>query len=435
MKKKKWTVMVYLAGDNNLDDAGVADLTEMKTVGTTAHINIVAQFDRQAAGTQTRRYLLTKDQALEKDAVENLGETNTGDPAVLIDFAQWAIKNYPAQRYLLVIWNHGNGWDDEDIYHAARNDLGLNVVRRGENIGDGTQGKSVSIRRVRVVGGPKFHRALFRSTITGALKTRAIAYDDNAEDFLDNVELQKVLAAVRKKIKRKLDLLGMDACLMSMAEIGYQLRDHVALTVGSEETEPGDGWPYNTILRDLAKKPQMSARDLSSLIVRRYIESYDAKSNVTQAACDLAKSETLGKAIDRLALSLKAQLTAPDVRTAILTARSQVQNYDKPEYVDLYDLCALLTTNCRSNKIRNACAKVQQAITKGGYVVANGSRGSGVANSHGVSIYFPDRPTSISAPISPLYANLDFAKQLAWAGFLSAWLDSLKRSARRQQIR
>ena len=67
--------------------------------------------------------------------------------------------------------------------------------------------------------------------------------------------------------------------------------------------------------------------------------------------------------------------------------------------------------------------------------MANGSRGSAVANSHGVSIYFPDRPTSISAPISPLYANLDFAKQLAWAGFLSAWLDSLKRSARRQQIR
>src|SRR5439155_17347925 len=128
----------------------------------------------------------------------------------------------------------------------------------------------------------------------------------------------------------KLDLLGMDACLMSMIEIGYQLRDHVALTVGSEETEPGDGWPYNAILRDLAKKPQMSARDLSSLIVRRYIESYDSKSNVTQAACDLAKSEALGLTIDRLAATLKTEMAAPDIRTAILTARSQVQSYEKP---------------------------------------------------------------------------------------------------------
>jgi hypothetical protein len=431
MKTKSWTIMVYLAGDNNLDDAGVADLTEMKTVGTTDQINIVAQFDRQAAGAQTRRYLITKGSSLEKDAVESLGETNTGDPAVLIDFAQWAIKNYPAQRYILVIWNHGNGWDDEDIYHAARHDLGLNIVRRGENTGDGIGGKSVSIRRVRVVGGPKFHRALFRPTITRALTTRAIAYDDNAEDFLDNVELQKVLAAIRKRLSRKLDLLGMDACLMSMAEIGYQLRDHVALTVGSEETEPGDGWPYNSILRDLAKKPQMSARDLSSLIVRRYIESYDSKSNVTQAACDLAKSENLGKAIDELAVTLEAEIVAPAVRTAILTARSQVQSYEKPEYVDLYDLCGLIAANCPSKKVRSACAKVQQAVTKGGYVVANGSKGPAVANSHGVSIYFPDRATSISAPISPLYGNLDFAKKLKWAEFLTAWLKSLKRGARR----
>jgi cysteine peptidase C11 family protein len=304
-------------------------------------------------------------------------------------------------------------------------------VRRGENTGDGTDGKSVSVRRIRVVGGPKFHRALFRSTITRALKTRAIAYDDNAEDFLDNVELQKVLAAVRKKLGHKLDLLGMDACLMSMIEIGYQLRQHVGLTVGSEETEPGDGWPYNTILRDLAKRPQMPARDLASLVVRRYIESYDSRSNITQAACDLARSENLGQAIDGLAITLKAEMADPSVKTAILTARSQVQSYEKPEYVDLHDLCALIAANCQSKKVRAACAKVQQVITKGGYVVANGSKGTAVANSHGVSIYFPDRATSISAPISPLYANLDFAKKLKWTDFLTAWLQSLKRGARR----
>ena len=431
MKKKSWTVMVYLAGDNNLDDAGVADLTEMKTVGTTAQINVVAQFDRQAAGAQTRRYLITKGGSLQKDAIMNLGETNTGDPAVLIDFAQWAIKNYPAQRYLLVIWNHGNGWDDEDIYHAARHDLGLSIVRRGATTGDGTGGKSVSVRRVRVVGGPKFHRTLFRPTITRALKTRAIAYDDNAEDFLDNVELQKALAAIRNKIGRKLDLLGMDACLMSMIEIGYQIRKQVSLTVGSEQTEPGDGWPYNKILSDLAKKPQMSARDLSAMIVRRYIESYDSKSDVTQAACDLTKSEDLSVAIDRLATALLSQMNDQSVRTAILTARSQVQSYEKPEYVDLHDLCGLIAANCRSQKVRTACAKVQQAITKGGYVVANGSKGTGVAHSHGVSIYFPDRATSVSAPISPLYANLDFASDCKWAEFLRAWLNALKRGARR----
>jgi hypothetical protein len=47
-----WTVMVYLAGDNNLDGAGVADLREMKKVGSSASVNVIAQFDR--AGSRER---------------------------------------------------------------------------------------------------------------------------------------------------------------------------------------------------------------------------------------------------------------------------------------------------------------------------------------------------------------------------------------------
>src|SRR5947199_5993257 len=105
MKKKPWTVMVYLAGDNNLDSAGVIDLREMKQVGSTTSLNIVAQFDRRAANRQTRRYFLRKGGDLEADAVDSLGETNAGDPNVLINFLRWSVKNYPADRYMLVIWN------------------------------------------------------------------------------------------------------------------------------------------------------------------------------------------------------------------------------------------------------------------------------------------------------------------------------------------
>ena len=70
----------------------------------------------------------------------------------------------------------------------------------------------------------------------------------------------------------------------------------------------------------------MSARDLASLIVRRYMESYGSRANVTQAACDLTKSEDLGDAIDALAATLKSEIADASVRTAILTARSQVQS-------------------------------------------------------------------------------------------------------------
>ncbi len=56
--KRNWTIMVYLAGDNNLDSAGVVDLKEMKTVGTTDQIAVLAQFDRAGAKAATVRYCL-----------------------------------------------------------------------------------------------------------------------------------------------------------------------------------------------------------------------------------------------------------------------------------------------------------------------------------------------------------------------------------------
>ncbi|MEK7810288.1 MAG: clostripain-related cysteine peptidase, partial [Pseudomonadota bacterium] len=104
-----------MAGDNSLDPEGVQDLKEMKKVGSTDKVNIVAQFDR-AAGHVARRYYLRIGGIVTGDAVASLGTVNTGDPKFLNDFIRWGVKNYPADHYLLVLWNHGQGWDDTDIY-------------------------------------------------------------------------------------------------------------------------------------------------------------------------------------------------------------------------------------------------------------------------------------------------------------------------------
>jgi Clostripain family len=424
MKKKSWTVMTYLAGDNNLDSAGVTDLGEMKKVGSTNNLNLVAQFDRRAASRQTRRYFLKKGTSLEEDAVQNLGETNTGDPKVLSDFVQWSAKNYPADRYMLVVWNHGNGWDDEDVYRLARRNVGANITRRGSVVDRAPKDKNidVSMRRLRVIAGDKFRRSLFSSSINAALRTRGIAYDDNAKDFLDNLELKGVLLTAKKAIGRNLDVLGLDACLMSMAEVGFENRVAVDFTAGSEQTEPGDGWPYNTILNDLAKNPKMSARELASTVVKRYVGSYGSSSGVTQAACDLAESAALLKTVNGLADVLRKALGDPIARAGVILSRTQAQSYDTKDYVDLQDLCELLLTNCAANKTITAAARAVIAAIKK-YVIANGAKGSEVANSHGVSIHFPNDPRQ---QLSPLYARLDWAKEGRWDEFLTAWLASLR---------
>ena len=416
--------MTYLAGDNDLDSAGVTDLGEMKNVGSSNNVNLVAQFDRRAASRQTRRYFLKKGSSLEEDVVENLGETNTGDPRVLSDFVQWSVKNYPADRYMLVVWNHGNGWDDEDVYRLARRNVGANIMRRGSVVDRAPKDHNidVSMRRLRVIAGDKFRRSLFSSSINAALRVRGIAYDDNAKDFLDNLELKGALLKAKKAIRRNLDVLGLDACLMSMAEVGFENRSAVDFTVGSEQTEPGDGWPYNTIFKDLVKNPKMSPRELARIVVKRYLASYDASSGVTQSACDLAESVTLLKAMNRFADVLRKALGDPSMRAGVILSRTQAQSYDTQDYVDLHDLCELLLTNCAENSTITAAARAVIAAIKK-YVIASGAKGSEVANSHGVSIHFPNDPRQ---PLSRLYAKLDWAKQGRWDEFLVAWLASLR---------
>jgi hypothetical protein len=421
--EKEWTVMVYLAGDNNLDSAGVIDLKEMKKVGSTEQINVIAQFDREGKDIATNRYYIRKGGTLAKDVVGSLGETNMGNPRVLEDFIKWGIKNYPAEHYLVVVWNHGNGWNDENVYRVARNMMKLNIKRRGEVVlpAKGAQKDSVSIRRIRAIGGKKFRHALFHTSIMKAITIRGIAYDDDAQDFLDNIEMKRLLASTKKILKRKIDILGMDACMMSMAEVVYQLRDSVSLTVGSEEVEPGDGWPYDRILAKLAKKPAMTPNELATTIVNEYVASYPANSGVTQSACDLSKAGLLASAVDQLADVLNSHLSDAAVRATVIECRLQTQAYDTPDYIDLYDFCNLLESKTGFDDIRAACSAVKNMIQRDGVVIRSGYKGKNVKHSNGLSIYFPQKS------LSSLYATLDFTKKTSWGKFLERCISYTRR--------
>ena len=422
--KRNWTIMVYLAGDNNLDSAGVVDLNEMKTVGTTDQVAVLAQFDRAGNKGETIRYCLKKGTPLTKDAVQKLGETNMGDPKVLEEFVHWGVTSYPADHYLLVLWNHGAGWDDANLYQGdvfsgsapPVSRKSQPVVTRGAVAGV----KPIAFAQARA-GLSRTRRALFSTTVAAAVKQRGIAFDDQAQDFLDNIELKKVMTRIKKKLTHKIDILGMDACLMSMAEVAYQMRDTADYSVGSEETEPGDGWPYDRILKALAAKPTMAPEELSKSIVSQYLASYKTSDNVTQSAVKLVALKPLAKAVDGLAKTLTKALVDAASRSALITARAQAQEYSRPydDYCDLLDLCTLLETKLADPAVRAACVAVKQAAAVA--IVATGYKGSAVANSHGVSLYFPKRR------LSPLYKKLDFTKQSAWDEFLAAYLAALGR--------
>lgn len=399
--KKAWTILVWIAGDNNLSDYGTLDLAELKQVGSGAKVNLVAQYDRSGT-TGTQRYFLRKGTTLAADAVADLGETNTGDPKVAIDFFTWGITTYPSDHVMCVLWNHGSGIDETDVYARAR---ALTASGRKS-----AAPVTVTRNHARAIAGSKLSRALFRSTIDKALRSKAIAYDDTSRDFLDNTELGNVVATVVKNTGRPIDVIGFDACLMNMVEIGYQLRDSASYIVGSEETEPGNGWPYDKVAAAATKAATGTPAKLASAVVNAYVASYAKDPNenrVTQSAVDVSKVGALTAAVDALASACIANLQAAPDYMAFSQSVTNAVRFEMRDFVDLGDLCKQLAARSKNAEVVAAAKAVTAAL--GAYVTTKGYKGSGVAAATGTTIYFP-----LAGDVHVAYDQLDFAKHTRW---------------------
>jgi Clostripain family len=392
----QWTWLVYMAGDNNLEGAGRDDLAEMKQVGSTADVNVVVQFDTEA--DETTRYRVEKRKL---KTLQRMPGVDCGDPKVLTRFIQWGVKNYPARHYLLDVWNHGGGWENLPA------DYDYDAIRLAK--------PRAAARLMHL------KRALFRTTVKKIHRRprqeRAVAIDCGSHDYLDNQELRDgVFNALPNG--RKLDVLGCDACLMNMLEIAYEMKDTADLMVGSEETEPGAGWPYAAILKRLVADPSMAPADLAKAIVVEYGRYYQRSGETaTQSALDLGRVRAAGAAVSELADALLADVS--HVAGAVSLARDRAQKFEMPEYIDLGDFAGQLAQRLpQSAAVKAATDRIQQALqpaTGAGLVLQNATSGSTVQRATGVSLYFPR-----AEDYAPDYSDLAFSRDGRWKAFLEA---------------
>jgi len=389
--KAKWTVMVYMAGDNNLDGAALRDIEEMARVGSTKDVNVLVQLDR-LEDRKTRRFLITKGGGYERDCLETFGETNTGDPKVLEDFLTWSAERYPAERYFLILWNHGSGWWEEAKSRAAVRETSDARFRRS--------GSRASLFR-------------HNTNIPDHTTHRSICYDDHSGgDALDNRELKDVLARACTVIGRKIDILGMDACLMTMVEVAWQLRDSVEILVGSEIEEPNDGWPYAEIIAFLTAKPKSKTHIVAKEVVKQYVASYrDEGETVTQSAINTAATAEIIQTLNPLAAEILSDFDKN--RKLIQWAWERAPKFYDDNYLDLYAFARKLRSK-DGGRIREKAEALLAALRTGRTkpLLCQGKLGREVAGTKGLSIYFPaDR-------INPAYRGLDFANDCRWADFL-----------------
>jgi len=399
--KAKWTVMVYIAGDNNLDGAALWDIKEMARVGSTKDVNILVQLDR-AADRKTRRFLITKGGGYDRDCIETFGETNSGDPKVLEDFINWSVERYPAERYFLILWNHGGGWWEDDKSRAALSKAGTVDRRRSTPHGTLFRHDAAVLQQAAAPGQPTL---------------RSICYDDtSAGDALDNRELKDVLSRATAVIGKKIDILGMDACLMTMLEVAWQLRDSVEFIVGSEIEEPSDGWPYTEILNFLTAYPRRKTHIVAKEVVRQYIASYeDSGDTVTQSAINAATTTEIVNALTPLVQELLSDL--PGNRNLIRSAWKQSSKFFGDNYIDLYAFARRLSSKDRGAIREKANALIAALRTgKAKAILCHGKSGSEVSGTKGLSIYFPADSMNLA------YRRLDFANDCPWAFFLERYL-------------
>src|SRR5262245_57692753 len=392
----RWTWLVYMAGDNNLEGAGRDDLKEMQQVGSTADVNVLVQFDTEE--DKTTRYRVEK-KALK--TLQTMKGVNCGDPEVLADFIRWGIANYPADHILVDVWNHGGGWEN------LPPDYDYSQLRGAQ------PQRAARLKRAR--------RAIFKTTIAAIAKrparSRAIAIDCGCHDYLDNQELRKALSKGMPP-GRQADVLGCDACLMNMVEIAYEMKDTAAYMVGSEETEPGAGWPYAAILKKLVARPTMAPEELVKIIVTEYGRWFKASGEgATQSALDLGRVQPVADAIDGLAGEFLKDLNG--VAGAVSLARDKSQKFEYPEYIDLGDFAAQLIQRLPNNggvvaAADKVLAALQPASGTGAFVVQNATTGTKLVRATGVSIYFP-RDKSEYAPD---YKGLLLSKSGGWRKLL-----------------
>ncbi len=400
----EWTFMVYLAGDNNLSNAGEVDLGEMSIVGSTGDVNIVAEFDRVGDDHHSKRYHV---QQRDVHEVQDLGETDSGDPAVLLDFLSWAAEEYPAKRYALVLWNHGNGWIPTEMDRVARD-----VGSRGYNAREASERSASPLGKV-----------FFRSTMSSIFglptaSERAICQDDGSGHSLDTIELGHVLAKAVEKLGQPIDLLGMDACLMSNLEVAYQARSYVRYMVASEELEPAYGWPYDAVLEPLVADPKMLTAHLAAHIVNAYIRSYADRPYtwpVTQAALNLARLDQLTVPLDDLAQILIDRMDA--VKDRVWKAQKRAANFYHHTLWDISHFCEELEKLTVRTPVRRRAKAARSAVRKGArrLVIAESHSGAAVDRCAGVTVYLP------AWDVSRFYAELDYAKEHCWLQLLQAY--------------
>jgi hypothetical protein len=361
-KADTWTVLAYVAGDNNLERFAIEDIKEMSKVGTGQNLKIAVQLDRSLKYSQeslpgvanfkgTKRLRVDKDNVVE---LQNVGNPDGTQPSTIGDFIKWGIATFPADHYAVVLWDHGSGWKGccEDESGPGRDYTPLNDISEGLRLGLEGSGR------------------------------------------------------------QKYDLIGFDECLMAGVEVAHAIQPYGKIMVSSAETEPGRGWDYEPFMKAIVSNPSIDAPGLGKAIADGYTASA-GDSEHTLSVVDLEKVPALVTAMDSLSDTLGPAAAVRETWTPMARARANSEKYANSGFSDplaAIDLGNFIDGLGSANAGFKPSADAARAAMNA--AVLYKVQGSGHAKHSGLSIHLPEKAANAE------YLGVAYGKT-RWPGFIA----------------
>ena len=283
------TIMVYMCGTDLESKYGMAtnDINEMCAASLSDKINIIIytggckQWKTQSISNSTNQIYRISGGKLQC-LVSDDGAKVMTKPETLSYFIKYCATNYPANRNMLIFWDHGGG----------------------SLTGYGYDEKNASSGSMDLSG------------INTALKDGGIKYD----------------------------FIGFDACLMATLETALLTSNYADYLIASEESEPGIGWYYTDWLNALSKNTSMSTIEIGKNIIDGFVDTCAVQcrgQQTTLSIVDLAElSQTVPDKLAEFSVDTSEIIKADGYKT-VSDARAGTREFAASAKIDQVDLVNL----------------------------------------------------------------------------------------------
>ncbi|MBP3199073.1 MAG: peptidase C11 [Butyrivibrio sp.] len=280
------TIMVYMCGADLESRSAMAskDIQEMMKADLSDNINLIIytggakKWQNNVISSDTNQIFQVKAGQLVK-LVDNVGSLPMTKPGTLSDFIKWGAKNYPADRYDLIFWDHGGGSTGGYGYDEKYSTAG-----------------SMSL-----------------AGINQALKDGGVTWD----------------------------FVGFDTCLMATVENALVVSNYSDYLVASEETEPGVGWYYTDWLTALSKNTSMATIEIGKNIIDSFTAVCAQTcpgQKTTLSLIDLAElSQTVPQELADFSRDTSEMISGNEYE-AVSAARSSTREFASSSRIDQVDL-------------------------------------------------------------------------------------------------